>query len=104
MSPPPASWIRKIDITANLEGVEQIPLGHGVLTLSDYGCAMYGVLVLNGLSCGRVWMISGDAAYDGPFGGCEPLHAEGAGDWEGSTTRNGESGMRDGQVGVQDGF
>ena len=59
-----------------------ISLGHGVLNLCDYGCAMSGVLVLNGPFCGRVWFVSGDAAYYGPFGGCEPLHDEWAGDPE----------------------
>jgi hypothetical protein len=63
---------------------ERIPLDHGVLKLSGYGCAIHGVLVLNGPFCGKVWIISGDAAYSGPFGGAEALHDEGAGEaeWE----------------------
>lgn len=65
---------------------EQIPLGHGVLKLSDYGCAISGVLVLSGPLCGRVWVVSGDAAYYGPFGGSEPLHDEEAGGWEPTET------------------
>jgi hypothetical protein len=66
---------------------DQIPLDHGVLKLCDYGCAMYGVLILNGPFCGRVWFISGDAAYYGPFGGAEALHDEGAGDcWQPTET------------------
>lgn len=55
---------------------EAIPKDRGVLQLSDYGCAIYGVLVLNGLFCGKVWILSGDAAYYGPFGGAEALHDE----------------------------
>jgi hypothetical protein len=48
----------------------------GVLRLCDYGCAMYGVLVLNGPNRGRVWMQVADSAYYGPFGGLEILHDE----------------------------
>jgi hypothetical protein len=63
---------------------ERIPLDHGVLKLSGYGCAIYGVLILNGTFRGKVWIISGDAAYYGPFGGAEALHDEeaGSGEWE----------------------
>jgi hypothetical protein len=53
-----------------------IPKDHGVLSLCDYGCSMYGVLITNGPFCGKVWMLSGDAAYYGPFGGAEALHDE----------------------------
>jgi hypothetical protein len=55
---------------------EPIPKADGVLAISDYGCAIYGVLILNGPYCGKVWIQSGDAAYYGPFGGSEPLHDE----------------------------
>lgn len=48
----------------------------GVLAISDYGCAIYGVLILNGPFCGQVWIHQGDNAYYGPFGGSEPLHDE----------------------------
>lgn len=51
-----------------------IPKDHGVLSIADYGSAMKAVLILNGPFAGRVWMLSGDAAYYGPFGGSEPLH------------------------------
>jgi SMI1 / KNR4 family (SUKH-1) len=54
----------------------KIPTNDGVITISDYGCAMYGVLVLNGPYRGKVWMQTGDAAYYGPFGGAEVLHDE----------------------------
>ena len=50
---------------------ERIPLDHGVLKLSDYGCAIHGVLILNGTFRGKLWIFSGDAAYYGPFGGAE---------------------------------
>ena len=55
---------------------EPIPKEDGVLAISDYGCAIYGVLVLNGPYCGKVWIQHGDTAYYGPFGGSEPLHDE----------------------------
>jgi hypothetical protein len=55
---------------------DRIPKHDGVLAICDYGCAMHGVLILNGPLCGRVWMLSGDAAYFGPFGGSEGLHDE----------------------------
>lgn len=61
---------------------ERIPLDHGVLKLSDYGCAIHGVLILNGTFRGKLWIFSGDAAYYGPFGGAEALHDEEAGEWE----------------------
>lgn len=65
-----------------LEEWERIPKGNGVLWISDYGCAMYGVLVLNGPYRGQVWFLTGDAAYYGPFGGSESLHDESAAaDW-----------------------
>ena len=51
-----------------------IPKDHGVLAIADYGLAMKAVVILNGPFAGRVWMLSGDAAYHGPFGGSEPLH------------------------------
>src|SRR5262245_58256239 len=53
-----------------------IPKEDGVLAISDYGCAIYGVLILNGRYRNQVWIQSGDAAYYGPFGGSEPLHDE----------------------------
>lgn len=55
---------------------EPISKEDGVLALSDYGCAIYGVLILNGPFCGKVWIHQGDSAYYGPFGGSEPLHDE----------------------------
>jgi hypothetical protein len=55
---------------------KQIPKEDGVLAISDYGCAIYGVLILNGPYRDKVWIQSGDAAYYGPFGGSEPLHDE----------------------------
>jgi hypothetical protein len=55
---------------------EPIPKKDGVLAISDYGCAIYGVLILNGPYCGKVWIQQGDTAYYGPFGGTEPLHDE----------------------------
>jgi SMI1 / KNR4 family (SUKH-1) len=61
-----------------LEQWGRIPKDNGVLCISDYGCAMYGVLVLNGPNCGQVWFLAGDAAYYGPFGGFEALHDESA--------------------------
>jgi hypothetical protein len=53
---------------------DAIPKGDGVLQITDYGCAIYGALVLNGRYRGKVWLLSGDAAYYGPFGGAESLH------------------------------
>ncbi len=53
-----------------------IPKEDGVLAISDYGCAIYGVLILNGPFRDKVWIQSGDAAYYGPFGGSEPMHDE----------------------------
>ena len=55
-----------------------IPKDHGVLSISAYGCEIYGVLILNGPFCGQVWTLAGDATYYGPFGGSEPLHDESA--------------------------
>ncbi len=48
----------------------------GVLAISDYGCAIQGVLILNGPFSGQVWIQHGDTAYYGPFGGSESLHDE----------------------------
>jgi hypothetical protein len=55
---------------------ESISKEDGVLGISGYGCAIYGVLILNGPYRDKVWIQSGDAAYYGPFGGSEPLHDE----------------------------
>jgi hypothetical protein len=55
---------------------ELIPKQDGVLLICDYGCAMYGALILNGPFYGRVWILSSNAAYYGPFGGSEALHDE----------------------------
>jgi len=55
---------------------QSIPKEDGVLAISDYGCAIYGVLILNGPYRDQVWIQSGDAAYYGPFGGSEWLHDE----------------------------
>jgi len=55
---------------------ETIAKEDGVLAISDYGCAIFGVLILNGPYCGKVWILHGDTAYYGPFGGSEPLHDE----------------------------
>ena len=55
---------------------EPVSKEDGVLAISDYGCAIYGVLILNGPYCGQVWIQQGDTAYYGPFGGSEPLHDE----------------------------
>ncbi len=55
---------------------EAIPQNHGAIRICDYGCGMQGVLIVNGPFCGKVWMLSGDAAYYGPFGGAECLHDE----------------------------
>lgn len=57
---------------------EPIPKEDGVLSISDYGCAIYGVLILNGPYRGQVWILQGDTAYYGPFGGSEPHHDESA--------------------------
>lgn len=65
-----------------LEQWKTIPLDHGVLQISGYGCAIQGVLILNGPFCGEVWIQSGDAAYHGPFGGSECLHDETKTEWE----------------------
>ena len=55
---------------------ELIPKDDGVLSICDYGCSIYGALILNGPFRGRVWVLQGDTAYYGPFGGAEPLHDE----------------------------
>ncbi len=57
---------------------DPIPKQDGVLAISDYGCVTYGVLILNGPYCGQVWILYGDSAYYGPFGGYELLHDESA--------------------------
>ena len=54
---------------------ELIPHDNGVLVICDYGCAISGRLILNGPFAGNVWLLTGDAAYYGPFGGSEMLHA-----------------------------
>jgi hypothetical protein len=59
-----------------LKSWETISKEDGVLAITDYGCAIYGVLILNGPHCGKVWIQQGDTAYYGPFGGSEPLHDE----------------------------
>lgn len=46
----------------------------GVQAIADYGCAIRAMLILDGPFTGRVWLLSGDAAYYGPFGGWEALH------------------------------
>jgi hypothetical protein len=55
---------------------EAIPKDHGTLRICEYGCGISAVLILNGSYCGKIWILSGDAAYFGPFGGGEPLHNE----------------------------
>jgi hypothetical protein len=62
-----------------------IPHDDGALLVTDYGCAIYGQLILNGPRRGNVWVLSGDAAYYGPFGGAELLHDEGFAGSEGPT-------------------
>jgi hypothetical protein len=59
-----------------VERWEPISKEDGVLAISDYDCAIYGVLILNGPFCGKVWIHHGDTAYYGPFGRSEPLHDE----------------------------
>lgn len=59
-----------------LEQWVKIPKHDGVLSISDYGCAICAVLILNGPYCGQVWGLTGDAAYYGPFGGFEIFHDE----------------------------
>jgi SMI1 / KNR4 family (SUKH-1) len=74
---------KRADYKGLLAAWEAIPKGDGILRICDYGCAIYGALVLNGPFAGKVWVLSGDAAYYGPFGGSEPLHDEYAPDeWE----------------------
>lgn len=62
-----------------LDECKLIPTDNGVLWISDYGCSMYGVLVLNGPYRGQIWFLSADAAYYGPFGVAESLHDESVG-------------------------
>jgi len=64
-----------------LEEWQPIPKEDGVLAINGYGCAIYGVLILNGPYCGKVWILQGNAAYYGPFGNHEPLHDESWSDW-----------------------
>jgi hypothetical protein len=67
---------------------DRIPKEDGVLSISDYGCALYAKLILAGPFRDRVWFLSGDAAYYGPFGGSEALHDENApGEWEPTAAR-----------------
>ncbi len=55
----------------------------GILWICDYGCAIYGGLVMNGPFREKIWTLTGDAAYYGPFGGSECLVSEFASDdWE----------------------
>jgi hypothetical protein len=68
--------LQREDFGRLLKQWESIPKEDGVLAISNYGCAIYGALVLNGPFCGRVWILHGDTAYYGPFGGSEPLHDE----------------------------
>ena len=51
-----------------------IPKDHGIILLSEYSRAIYGVLIINGPNRGNIWLYSGDAPYYGPFGGAEGLH------------------------------
>lgn len=57
-----------------LKEFDAIPADNGVLTICEYGCGILGRLILNGPRAGNVWMLAGDAAYYGPFGGAETLH------------------------------
>jgi hypothetical protein len=66
---------------------ESIPKDDGVLSICHYGCAIYGHLILNGPFRGNVWILHGDTAYYGPFGGSEPLHDESASaEWQPTDT------------------
>ena len=66
-----------------LQRWQSIPKEDGILAITDYGCAIYGVLILNGAHRGQVWIQHGDSAYYGPFGGSELLHDESASaDWK----------------------
>ncbi len=69
------------DLKGLMSEWDAIPKGYGVLNIANYGCALYAVLVINGPNAGRVWMLSGDAAYYGPFGGSELLHDEFSMEW-----------------------
>lgn len=71
--PKEAQWE---DYKRLLEVWEQIPHHDGILLICNYGCAIYGALVLNGSFRDKVWILCGDNAYYGPFGGSEPLHDE----------------------------
>lgn len=53
-----------------------IPKDNGVLSICDYGCAIYANLILSGRFRDRIWLLSGDAAYYGPFGNAELFHDE----------------------------
>src|SRR5262245_5838867 len=55
---------------------EVIPTDDGALLLTDYGCTIYGQLILNGPFVGKVWVLAGEAVYYGPFGGSEGHHDE----------------------------
>jgi hypothetical protein len=57
-----------------LKEFDAIPADHGVLIICEYGCGMSGRLILNGPRTGNVWLLAGDAAYYGPFGGGEQFH------------------------------
>jgi hypothetical protein len=72
----PSKEMPSEDFGQLLEYWELISKEDGVLTISDYGCSIYGVLILDGPFCGQVWIHHGDNAYYGPFGGSEPLHDE----------------------------
>jgi hypothetical protein len=67
---------QQVEYKRLLEAWNPIPKDDGVLSICDYGCAICGLLVLNGPFRGKVWVLSGDAAYYGPFGGSEALHDE----------------------------
>ena len=65
-----------------LKDWEAIPGNEGVLSLCDYGCAIEARLILVGEYRDRVWILQGDAAYYGPFGGSESLHDESSHEWQ----------------------
>lgn len=46
---------------------DAVPKDHGVILVSDYGCAIYAFLIVNGPYCGRVWMQQGDTSFYGPY-------------------------------------
>jgi SMI1 / KNR4 family (SUKH-1) len=69
-----------------------IPKDDGVLLICDYGCAIFGRLILNGPFRGNVWIVQGDSAYYGPFGGSGPLHDEyESAEWEPTDSPRGYS-------------